>query len=63
MAEAVHLLTCTLAGICASERVEFRNSETIEAIDVSGCELSSIRTNPGQVDADVRVVACGNGHS
>ena len=62
-AEDVHRLTRPLAGICASERVEFRNGETVEVIDVSGCEFSSIRTNPGRVDADVRVVARSNGHS
>ena len=47
-AEDAHLLTRPLAGICASERVEFRNGETVEAIEVSGCEFSSIRTSAGR---------------
>lgn len=62
MREDAHLFTRSVAGIGASERVEFRSGETVEAIEVSGCELSSIRTSAGRVDTDVRVVTRGNGH-
>ena len=56
-----HLFSQRLAQLCASQGVEFRYGETVEAIKVSGGEFAGVRTNTGLVDADACVVALGNG--
>ena len=54
-----HLFTRRLAEVCASQGVEFRYGETIEAIETSADAFTGIRTDAGRIEADVCVVALG----
>ena len=56
-----HLFARRLADACASEGVELRYEETVEAIEANGGTFSAVRTSSGRVDADACVVALGVG--
>ncbi len=55
-----HLFTGRLAGICASQGVEFRYGETVREIETEGGAFSGLRTDRGRVAADACVVALGH---
>ena len=54
-----HLFSRRLAEICASNGVEVRYGEAVEAIETSGRRFSAVRTGAGRVEADACVVALG----
>jgi len=56
-----YLFSQRLAEVCASQGVDFRYGETVEAIEAGGGAFAGVRTNSGRVDADACVVALGNG--
>ena len=56
-----YLFSRRLAEACASQGVDFRYGETVEAIELDGGAFGGVRTRSGRVDADACVVALGNG--
>ena len=55
-----HLFSRRLAAVCASNGVDLRYGETVEAIEVDGWRFSAVRTDAGRVAADACLVALGN---
>lgn len=55
-----HKFTQGLAGICASNGVDFRYGETIDKIDTANGAVSGIVTDRERIDTDACVVALGN---
>ena len=54
-----HLFSRRLAEVCASNGVELRFGETVEALETAGGKFSAVRTEAGRIEADACVVALG----